>query len=128
MGSSTGNMLVDDEKVLENIFSKSPMLIATHCEDEKTIRENQLIYKKEYGENVPMKFHPLIRSEEACYKSSSLAVSMAKRFNTRLHILHLSTSKETGLFTNEIPLKEKRITAEVCVHHLSSTENDYDQL
>ncbi len=128
MGSSTGNMLVDNKPVLEKIFSKSPMLIAVHCEDEQTIKKNIEAYRKEYGENVPMKFHPLIRSEEACYKSSSFAVSLAKKFNTRLHILHISTAKEVDLFTNEIPLKEKRITAEACIHHLWFDEKDYEKL
>ncbi len=128
MGSSTGNMLVDDQKTLENIFSKSPMLIATHCEDKKTIRENQQLYRERYGEDVPVKFHPLIRSEEACYKSSSLAVSLAKKYNTRLHILHISTAKEVGLFNNAIPLSEKKITAEACIHHLWFDEGDYERL
>lgn len=128
MGASTGNMLVDNKKILETIFSNSPMLIATHCEDEKTIRRNIEIYRKEYGENVPMKFHPLIRSEEACYKSSSLAVSLAKKYNTRLHILHISTAKELDLFSNNLPLKEKRITAEVCIHHLWFDDSYYEQL
>ncbi len=128
MGSSTGDMLVDNKSVLEKIFSRSPMLIAVHCEDEQTIRKNMQAYRDEYGENVPMKFHPLIRSAEACYKSSSLAVSLAKKFNTRLHVLHLTTAKEMELFTNAVPLKEKRITAEVCVHHLWFDEKDYEQL
>lgn len=128
MGASTGNMLVDDKTVLEKIFSQSPMLIAVHCEDEKTIRHNIDVYRKQYGENVPMKFHPVIRSEQACYKSSSLAVSLAKKHNTRLHILHISTEKELDLFTNKIPLHEKRITAEVCIHHLWFDESNYEQL
>ena len=128
MGSSTGNMLVDNEKTLENIFSKSPLLIATHCEDEKTIRENQRIYRERYGEDVPVKFHPLIRSEEACYKSSALAVSLARKHNTRLHILHISTAKEAGLFHNKIPLSEKIITAEACIHHLWFDDADYERL
>ncbi len=128
MGSSTGNMLVDNERTLENIFSKSPMLIATHCEDEATIRNNMEKFRTQYGEDVPMKFHPQIRSEEACYLSSSLAVSLAKKFNTRLHILHISTAKETGLFRNDIPLKEKRITAEACIHHLWFDDSDYEKL
>jgi len=128
MGSSTGNMLVDKKSVLEKIFSKSPMLIAVHCEDEQTIKHNMEVYRKEYGENVPMKFHPLIRSREACFKSSSSAVSMAKKHNTRLHILHISTAEELQLFDNSIPLKEKRITAEACIHHLWFDESNYEQL
>ncbi|MCX6290628.1 MAG: dihydroorotase [Bacteroidetes bacterium] len=128
MGASTGNMLVDDSLVLEKIFSQSPMLIATHCEDEETIRRNMAAYRAEYGENVPMKFHPLIRSEEACYQSSSLAVSLAKKHGTRLHLLHISTAKELDLFSNSIPLREKRITAEVCIHHLWFDESDYARL
>lgn len=127
MGSSTGNMLVDDEKALSEIFSQAPVLIATHCEDEKTIIENTEKYKKEFGEELPIKYHPLLRSEEACYKSSSFAVDLAKKYNTRLHILHLSTAKELELFDNSIPSKEKRITAEVCVHHLWFSEEDYEK-
>jgi dihydroorotase len=126
MGSSTGDMLVDNKSVLEKLFSSSPMLIATHCEDEKIIRRNMETYRKEYGEDVPMKFHPLIRSEEACFKSSSFAVALAKKHNTRLHVLHISTAKELDLFSNAIPLKEKRITAEACVHHLRFDESDYE--
>jgi dihydroorotase len=125
MGSSTGNMLVDDEKTLEGLFSKVPMLIATHCEDEETVRANMAKFKEKYGENVPMEMHPIIRSVEACYKSSSLAVNLAKKYNTRLHILHLTTAKELDLFRNDIPLKEKRITSEVCVHHLYFNSDDY---
>jgi dihydroorotase len=128
MGSSTGNMLVDNERTLENIFSRSPMLIATHCEDEATIRKNMEIFKSKYSEDVPVKFHPVIRSEEACYLSSSLAVSLAKKYNTRLHILHISTAKELSLFRNDIPLKEKRITAEACIHHLWFDDSDYETL
>ena len=128
MGSSTGNMLVDNERTLENIFSKSPMLIATHCEDEATIRKNMETFRSRYGEDVPVKFHPVIRSEEACYLSSSLAVSLAKKYNTRLHILHISTAKELSLFRNDIPLKEKRITAEACIHHLWFDESGYETL
>jgi dihydroorotase len=127
MGSSTGNMLVDDETALSQIFKDSPVLIATHCEDEKTIIENTEKYKKEYGEDLPIKYHPLIRSEEACYISSSFAVKLAKKYNSRLHILHLSTAKELELFDNSIPSKDKRITAEVCVHHLWFSEEDYDK-
>ena len=127
MGSSTGNMLVDKKDSLAAIFSKSPVLIATHCEDENTIQENTRIYKEKYGENLPMKFHPLIRSEEACYKSTSFAIELAKKYNTRLHILHLSTGKELDLFESNIPSKEKKITAEVCVHHLWFSDKDYDK-
>src|SRR5699024_4719768 len=125
MGSSTGNMLVDDEKTLENIFSKVPLLIATHCEDEQTVKRNLAAYKEKYGENITPEMHPLIRSHEACYLSSSKAVSLAKKYNTRLHILHISTGKETELFDNSQPLIEKRITAEACVHHLWFSDKDY---
>lgn len=128
MGSSTGDMLVDSEKTLENIFSKSPMLIATHCEDEATIRKNLEKYKAEYGDDIPVKFHPVIRNAEACYKSSSFAVALAKKYNTRLHILHISTAKETSLFDNSIPLEQKRITAEACIHHLWFSDEDYERL
>ncbi|MBX9852189.1 MAG: dihydroorotase [Cytophagaceae bacterium] len=128
MGSSTGNMLVDNEKTLENIFKNAPMLIATHCEDEETIKKNIEEYKKKYGENISPEYHAEIRSEEACYKSSSMAVELAKKFNTRLHILHISTEKEIQLFTNEIPLRDKKITAEVCVHHLYFDKGDYKKL
>lgn len=127
MGSSTGNMLVDNEKTLENIFTNSPMLVATHCEDEATIRRNTEIYKEKYGENVPISSHPKIRSVEACYLSSSMAVNLAKKLDTRLHILHISTAKELDLFDNSIPLAEKKITAEVCVHHLYFDETMYDE-
>lgn len=125
MGSSTGNMLVDNRETLENLFSKCKMLIATHCEDEATIRANLEFYKSKYGDNIPIECHPLIRSEEACYKSSSFAVALAKKHNTRLHILHISTAQELGLFDNKIPLKDKRTTAEVCIHHLYFSEEDY---
>lgn len=125
MGSSTGNMLVDNKETLEALFSKCNMLIATHCEDEATIRHNSEVYKNKYGDEVPVACHPLIRSEEACYKSSSLAVSLAKKYNTRLHILHISTAKELDLFDNSKPLKEKRITAEACIHHLWFSDADY---
>ena len=127
MGSSTGNMLVDNEKTLENIFRNSPMLVATHCEDEETIRRNTEIYKQKYGENVPISSHPKIRSVEACYLSSSMAVNLAKKLDTRLHILHISTEKELELFDNTKPLTEKKITAEVCVHHLYFDERMYDE-
>jgi len=126
MGSSTGNMLVDDPTTLENIFSKSPMLVATHCEDEATIRANMEHYRQLYGENITVAMHPKIRSEEACYLSSSLAVELAKKHGTRLHILHISTEKETWLFENTIPLKDKKITAEACIHHLWFTDEDYE--
>jgi dihydroorotase len=126
MGSSTGNMLVDQEQTLDRLFSEVPMLIATHCEDEATIRRNLEIFKERYGENIPVSAHPLIRSEEACFLSSSKAVELAKKHGTRLHILHISTGRETHLFRNDIPLEEKRITAEACVHHLWFTDADYD--
>ena len=126
LGSSTGNMLVDNPEILEEIFSKVKMPICVHCEDETTIRKNTEIYKEKYGENIPVKFHHLIRSEEACYLSSSKAVELAKKTGARLHIYHLSTAKETELFRNDIPLKEKKITAEVCVHHLHFTNSDYE--
>lgn len=127
MGSSTGNMLVDDKKVLEEIFEESPMLIAVHCEDEDTIQNNIKSFKEQYGEEVPIAEHPNIRSAEACYKSSSMAVELAKKHNARLHVFHLSTAKELELFDNSIPLAEKRITAEVCIHHLWFNEQDYAQ-
>jgi len=125
MGSSTGSMLVDNRTTLENIFSKCKMLIATHCEDEATVRANMEKFKAKYGEDIPIECHPLIRSEEACYKSSSLAVELAKKYNTRLHILHISTEKELELFDNKTPLKDKRITAEACIHHLWFSDEDY---
>lgn len=126
MGSSTGNMLVDNPVTLEQLFAQSPMLIATHCEDEATIKSNLEHYKQLLGENIPVRLHPKIRSAEACYLSSSMAVDLAKKHNTRLHILHISTEKETYLFDNSIPLKEKRITAEACIHHLWFTDKDYE--
>ena len=125
MGSSTGNMLVDNEQTLTDLFSRVPMLIATHCEDEATIRANTEKFKAQYGENVPIEMHPLIRSEEACYASSSLAVSLAKKHKARLHILHISTEKELALFDATTPLTEKLITAEACVHHLWFSDEDY---
>ncbi|WP_457271916.1 dihydroorotase [Pedobacter sp. UYEF25] len=125
MGSSTGNMLVDNENTLEKIFSKAPLLVATHCEDEQTIRKNMAAFKAKYGDDLTIQMHPLIRTAEACYKSSSLAVELAKRYNTRLHILHISTAKEISLFDNSIPLTEKRITAEACIHHLWFNDADY---
>ena len=127
MGSSTGNMLVDDKEVLNSIFAKCDLLIAVHCEDEETIRNNSAKMKAEYGEDLPIRFHPIIRNDEACYKSSSMAVELANKHNTRLHILHISTAKETALFRNDIPLKEKRITAEACIHHLWFDESSYDE-
>lgn len=126
LGSSTGNMLVDNPQILEEIFSKVKMLICVHCEDEATIRQNTEQYVKQYGEDIPVKFHHLIRSEEACYLSSSKAVELAEKTGARLHIYHISTAKETHLFRNDIPLKDKKITAEVCVHHLHFTNEDYE--
>jgi dihydroorotase len=127
LGSSTGNMLVDNEEILEKIFSSTKMIISVHCEDEVTIRKNTAIYKEKYGENIPLKYHPLIRSEEACYLSSSKAIELAKKTGARLHIFHLSTEKETHLFRNDIPLEEKQITAEVCIHHLWFSDKDYEE-
>jgi len=127
LGSSTGNMLVDNEEVLEKIFSSTKMLIAVHCEDESTIKKNLDKQKLVYGDDIPIKLHPVIRSEEACYLSSSKAISLAKKTGARLHIFHVSTAVETELFTNEIPLTEKQITAEVCVHHLWFDDSDYDK-
>lgn len=126
LGSSTGNMLVDNPETLEEIFSKVKMPICVHCEDETTIRSNTEKYKAEYGDDIPVKFHHLIRSEQACYLSSSKAVELAKKTGARLHIYHLSTAKETDLFRNDIPLQDKKITAEVCVHHLHFTNEDYE--
>jgi dihydroorotase len=125
LGSSTGNMLVDDEAVIEGIFSNTEMVISVHCEDETTIRRNLEAYKEKYGEDIPIQYHPLIRSEEACYLSSSKAIALAKKTGARLHVFHLSTGKETNLFQNDIPLEEKKITAEVCIHHLWFSEADY---
>lgn len=125
MGSSTGNMLVDDQKTLEGFFSKINTLIATHCEYDPLVKENQKRIIEEYGEDLPAYFHPVIRNEEACFKSSSMAVELAKKHNTRLHILHISTAKELSLFTNKIPLKDKLITAEACIHHLWFCDDDY---
>lgn len=126
LGSSTGNMLVDNENVLESIFSNVDSIIATHCEDEQTIRTNTERFLAEYGENIPIKMHPIIRSTEACYLSSSKAVALAKKTGARLHIFHISTGKETTLFDSTIPLKDKKITAEVCVHHLWFSDEDYN--
>lgn len=126
MGSSTGNMLVDNKVTLEKLFSNVKMLIATHCEDEDTIRKNTEIYKEKYGDDMPMRFHPEIRSAEACYLSSSMAVDLAKKHGTRLHILHISSAKETHLFDNTTPLKDKKITAEACIHHMWFDDSQYD--
>ncbi|HEY8404130.1 MAG TPA: dihydroorotase [Flavobacteriales bacterium] len=125
MGSSTGNMLVDNKETLRIIFSEAPCIVATHCEDEATVRANLTHYKELYGEQILPQHHPLIRSEEACYRSSSMAVELAEKYNTKLHILHISTAKETSLFRNDIPLREKKITAEACVHHLWFSDADY---
>ncbi len=127
LGSSTGNMLVDDVEVLEKIFSSTKMIISVHCEDEATIRKNTSEFKEKFGDDIPIKYHPIIRSEEACYISSSKAIELAKKTGARLHIFHVSTAKETELFRNDIPLEEKQITAEVCVHHLWFNENDYEE-
>ncbi len=128
MGSSTGNMLVDEPDVLEDLFSKCELLIATHCEDEETIKENMRVYAEQFHDQFLPRFHPEIRSNEACFISSQFAVELAKKYNTRLHILHISTLDEISLFSNEVPLKEKRITAEVCVHHLTFSADDYETL
>ena len=125
MGSSTGNMLVDNEKTLHRVFSEIPLLIVTHCEDEATIQANIRHYKSLLGEDIPVEYHPLIRNAEACYKSSSFAVELATKYNARLHVFHLSSAKEMSLFSSDKPLKEKRITAEVCVHHLWFNDSDY---
>ncbi|KOH45018.1 dihydroorotase [Sunxiuqinia dokdonensis] len=124
MGSSTGNMLVDDEETLSEIFRQAPTLVATHCEDEEIIRQNTEIYRQKYGEIVPISRHPRIRSAEACYKSSSKAVALARKYDTRLHVLHISTAREMELF-DAGPVKDKKVTAEVCVHHLWFEEKDY---
>ncbi len=127
LGSSTGNMLVDNPEVIEKIFSSTKLLIAVHCEDEATIRENLEIHLKKYGNDIPMECHPIIRSEEACYLSSSKAIELAKKTGARLHVFHLSTGKETKLFSNKTPLKDKKITAEVCIHHLWFSDADYKE-
>lgn len=127
LGSSTGNMLVDNEEVLEKIFSSTKMLIAVHCEDEATIKANLEKFQEQYGEDIPVSAHPLIRSAEACYISSSKAVELAKKTGARLHVFHISTAKELELFSNKVPLEEKKITAEVCVHHLWFSDQDYDK-
>ncbi|MBO0590770.1 dihydroorotase [Cellulophaga sp. E16_2] len=125
LGSSTGNMLVDNEEVIEKIFRNTEMVISAHCEDETTIKNNLAKYKEQYGDNIPMEYHPLIRSAEACYLSSSKAIALAKQTGARFHVFHLSTGIETSLFRNDIPLKEKKITAEVCLHHLWFSDEDY---
>jgi len=125
MGSSTGDMLVDDPLALENVFRYSPVIITTHCEDDPMIKRNAMEFREKYGEDISAAMHPLIRSAEACYKSSSFAVDLAKRTGARLHILHISTAKELELFTNDVPMSEKRITAEACIHHLWFTDEDY---
>jgi dihydroorotase len=127
LGSSTGDMLVDNEEVLEKIFSSTKMIISVHCEDEATIRKNTALYKEKYGDDIPLKYHPIIRSEAACYLSSSKAIELAKKTGARLHIFHVSTAKETHLFRNDIPLEEKQITAEVCMHHLWFSDKDYEE-
>ena len=128
MGSSTGNMLVDNRDTLDNLFRNVEMLIATHCEDEATIRANVKKYEEEYGDKLDASYHPIIRDVEGCYLSSSMAVDLAKKYNTRLHILHISTAKELDLFDNSMPLKNKRITSEVCVHHMNFSADDYARL
>ena len=126
LGSSTGNMLVDDERVIEEIFKNTEMVISAHCEDETTIKANLAKYTGEYGDDIPIKYHHLIRSEEACYLSSSKAIALAKKTGARLHVFHLSTGMEMDLFRNDIPLEDKKITAEVCIHHLWFSDADYD--
>lgn len=127
MGASTGNMLVDETATLEHLFSQVPMLIATHCEDEATIRKNMEIYQAKYGEDIPFEAHPLIRNAEGCYISSNLAIGLAKKYDARLHILHISTKDELALFDNQIPLGDKKITSEVCVHHLFFNSDSYKE-
>lgn len=125
MGSSTGNMLVDNEQTLDNLFSRAEMIVAAHCEDETTIRRNMELYKEKYGDEIPFTAHPLIRSEEACYLSSSKAVALARKNKTKFHVLHISTGKETDLFDNNIPLKDKLVTSEACIHHMWFSDEDY---
>ena len=127
LGSSTGNMLVDDPSILETIFSNTDLVICCHCEDETTIKANTAEYLERFGEDIPIKHHPDIRSEEACFLSSSMAIDLAKKTGARLHVFHLSTAKETELFDNKIPLKDKKITAEVCLHHLWFNDQDYNK-
>jgi len=128
MGSSTGNMLVDNANALRELFANTSLPITAHCEDESIIRKNSEIYREKYGEDVPVKMHPLIRSREACFRSSSHAVNLAKEYNTRLHILHISTANELKLFSNALPLNQKKITGEVCIHHLWFDESSYEEL
>lgn len=127
MGSSTGNMLVDNLNTLERVFANAPTIIATHCEDEQTVKNNLALYTEKYGNALNAIFHSKIRNEEACYLSSSMAVELAKKHDTRLHVLHISTGKETNLFENKLPLKDKKITAEACIHHLYFTDKDYEE-
>lgn len=127
MGSSTGNMLVNNSSTLQALFQDAPCLIATHCEDEDIIRKNMGMFRERYGDNAPSSVHPLIRSAEACYKTSSQAVELASKYGTQLHILHLSTAKEVKLFRNDIPLKDKKITAETCLHYLLFDDRDYEK-
>ncbi|MDB4094253.1 dihydroorotase [Flavobacteriaceae bacterium] len=127
LGSSTGNMLVDNPEVLEKIFKSTDLLISVHCEDEDTIKQNTARYMETYGDDIPVKFHPEIRSAEACYISSSKAIALAKKTGARLHVFHLSTAKEMALFSNKKALKDKKITAEVCIHHLWFSDEDYDK-
>ena len=127
LGASTGNMLVDNQGTLEEVFAKAPTLVAVHCEDEPTIQANLAEFKSKYGEDIPWSAHPLIRSHQACFLSSQFAVNLAKKHGTRLHVLHLSTAREMDLFSNDLPLEEKRITAEVCVHHLWFNDQDYEK-
>ncbi|MFY0627827.1 MAG: dihydroorotase [Reichenbachiella sp.] len=126
MGSSTGNMLVDNEKTLNELFSRAELIVAAHCEDETTIRKNTELYKEKYGDDIPFTAHPLIRSAEACYISSSKAVALAKANNTKFHVLHISSGHETGLFDNNTPLKDKLVTSEACIHHMWFSDSDYD--
>jgi len=128
MGSSTGNMMVDNETALKELFARATLPITAHCEDEATIRKNSEKYREKYGEDVPVKMHPLIRSREACFLSTSHAVNLAREFNTKLHILHLSTADEIKLFSSQLPLDQKRITGEACVHHLWFDDTSYDNL
>lgn len=128
LGSSTGNMLVESESALKELFSKANLPVAAHCEDEQTINKNVEIYRKKFGEEIPVSMHPLIRSRDACFKSSSYAINLAREFNTRLHILHLSTADEMKLFSSEEILQEKRISSEVCVNHLWFDDEDYEKL
>ena len=127
MGSSTGNMLVNKLDTLNELFKKSRILLVVHCEDEDIINKNLNIYKEKYGDNIPINYHPKIRTEEACFKSSSLAIELAKKYKTRLHIFHISTAKELSHFTNDLPIEKKQITSEACIHHLCFSEKDYDK-